>query len=935
MSSSSSLSMSGPVPIPFITQDPRNPAHFVIDPTAAKLLSNIKGRICPVVVAGPYRSGKSTLLNLLLPPSSPSTSSSSSKRAGFAVGSSVEAVTKGIWLWGEPVHVKESGKTLLFLDSEGLGSLGSQATFDVQMFSLSLLLSSLFVLNTQGAINENALEQLELVLQMTERVRAREPPQPQPAAASAKRSASSSSSSTPSSSDSDMASLAAHFPDFLWVLRDFFLQLEDASGSPITAREYLENALRPVKGGARAAEKNRIRSVLSTVFPHRDCVPLVRPVEDEKKLQRLAQLTERDLRPEFVAQINRLRQRVYEQAKEKTVEGSPINGPAYLALAHTYLQSMNSGGIPVIHSAWTSVVELQGKEGLDEALRTFTALLRQATGALLTTADFDHACAEARSSALQVLREYAIGDADVQARLTALLTTRMDEVAERERRLNASQAREHNSAACAAAWKKVGGDALVDAADGTHWTDAEQRFLAEYEKHAKGEGKDDIGRRLLGDKKDLLMQRLVQRRAAELKEAEAVRKEKEAVEKRASKAEAELSQRLLEASYAKKELDRLQAERKAAEDEKKTAQHERNALQDQLREAQAEAKRARREHNTEVDDLCGRLKKAEAESKRFSEQLDLTVRERKQSESEADDRHRRELAQKERELASMRRELQEATKDLDSARDASLEDKHASDARHEKERTAWTAQLQAKERELKALNAAHTDTDDRVVRLQSELKKAREDVEFYRDRAGAEAEANEELRAENARSKEKPEESQPKTSFKKVMEGIDLQRAQANSAAAAQSVDHSRKRRREDADVELKHGQEHDDGMQFDSVHDDDGGDVNGADEPSSRYPLPPSSSPPARPSTAMSSGGRKSLAPSRVSTGAGAVSEEAVNPASLTIQQLKSWLTEMDVALPVKAGKRDFYVDLVYQHEPELEQHFPRRAQPAAKGKK
>lgn len=42
------------------------------------------------------------------------------------------------------------GVTYLFLDSEGLGALSSHSsqTFDVSIFTLSVLLASLFVLNT-------------------------------------------------------------------------------------------------------------------------------------------------------------------------------------------------------------------------------------------------------------------------------------------------------------------------------------------------------------------------------------------------------------------------------------------------------------------------------------------------------------------------------------------------------------------------------------------------------------------------------------------------------------------------------------------------------------------------------------------------------------------------------------------------------------------
>lgn len=36
---------------------------------------------------------------------------------------------------------------------------------------------------------------------------------------------------------------AEFMPDFVWVLRDFSLNLVDSEGHPITPNEYLENAL--------------------------------------------------------------------------------------------------------------------------------------------------------------------------------------------------------------------------------------------------------------------------------------------------------------------------------------------------------------------------------------------------------------------------------------------------------------------------------------------------------------------------------------------------------------------------------------------------------------------------------------------------------------------------------------------------------------------
>ncbi len=41
---------------------------------------------------------------------------------------------------------------------------------------------------------------------------------------------------------------AKYFPSFLWIIRDFTLQLIDMDGEPITSKEYLEEALKIQQG---------------------------------------------------------------------------------------------------------------------------------------------------------------------------------------------------------------------------------------------------------------------------------------------------------------------------------------------------------------------------------------------------------------------------------------------------------------------------------------------------------------------------------------------------------------------------------------------------------------------------------------------------------------------------------------------------------------
>jgi hypothetical protein len=112
-------------------------------------------------------------------------------------------------------------------------------------------------LRQMGGIDEAALERLQLIVEMTKHIQVR-----------AARDASSSASAS---------ELAMYTPAFLWLLRDFYLDLEDKMGNPITPSDYLESALAPVPGDSVSVQsKNTIRSSIKSLFPSRDCFALVR-----------------------------------------------------------------------------------------------------------------------------------------------------------------------------------------------------------------------------------------------------------------------------------------------------------------------------------------------------------------------------------------------------------------------------------------------------------------------------------------------------------------------------------------------------------------------------------------------------------------------------------------------------------------------------------
>ncbi|KAM5264956.1 guanylate-binding protein 4-like, partial [Hipposideros larvatus] len=147
----------------------------------------------------------------------------STPSAGFSLGSRVQSHTKGIRMWCVP-HPEKPNRTLVLLDTEGLGDVekGDNQN-DSWIFALAILLSSTFVYNSMGTINQQAMDQLHYVTELTDRIRA---------------------NSSPDASEvEDSAAFVSFFPDFVWTLRDVSLDLE-ADGQPISADQYLENSVK-------------------------------------------------------------------------------------------------------------------------------------------------------------------------------------------------------------------------------------------------------------------------------------------------------------------------------------------------------------------------------------------------------------------------------------------------------------------------------------------------------------------------------------------------------------------------------------------------------------------------------------------------------------------------------------------------------------------
>uniref|UniRef100_A0A2K5KCB9 GB1/RHD3-type G domain-containing protein n=1 Tax=Colobus angolensis palliatus TaxID=336983 RepID=A0A2K5KCB9_COLAP len=219
----------------------------VTGPMSLKILSAIKQPVVVVAIVDLYRTGKSYLMNKL-----------AGKKKGFSLGSTVQSHTKGIWMWCVP-HPKKPGHILVLLDTEGLGDVEKN---DSWIFALAILLSSTFVYNSMGTINQQ-------------------------------------------NENEDSADFVSFFPDFVWTLRDFSLVLL-AEGQPITADKYLTYSLKLNHDGRSPPTPfktfNLPQLCIQKFFPKKRCFIFDRPVH-RKKFAQLTKPRDEELDPEFVQQV--------------------------------------------------------------------------------------------------------------------------------------------------------------------------------------------------------------------------------------------------------------------------------------------------------------------------------------------------------------------------------------------------------------------------------------------------------------------------------------------------------------------------------------------------------------------------------------------------------------------------------------------------------
>uniref|UniRef100_A0A452T1Q2 Guanylate binding protein 1 n=1 Tax=Ursus maritimus TaxID=29073 RepID=A0A452T1Q2_URSMA len=373
--------------------------ELVANQEALEILSANKNPLVVVAIVGLYRTGKSYLMNKL-----------AGKNKGFSLGASVQSHTKGIWMWCVP-HPKKPNHTLVLLDTEGLGDVekGDNQN-DSWIFALAILLSSTLVYNSMGTINQQAMDQLHYVTELSDRIRAKSSPN--------------------ADGIEDSADFVSFFPDFVWTLRDFSLELE-ANGKAITADEYLENSLKLKQGTTQSDQNfNLPRLCIRKFFPKKKCFIFDRPTQ-RKKLGQLETLHDSDLDSEFVQQAAAFCSYIFSNSKTKTLSGGiKVNGPRLENLVLTYVNAISSGTLPCMENAVLALAQIENAAAVQKAIAHYDQAMSQKlqlpTETLQELLDLHRAC---EKEAIELFMSCSFKDVDnlFQKDLGAQLEKKQDD----------------------------------------------------------------------------------------------------------------------------------------------------------------------------------------------------------------------------------------------------------------------------------------------------------------------------------------------------------------------------------------------------------------------------------------------------------------------------------------------------------------------------
>nr|XP_058956417.1 guanylate-binding protein 6-like [Pocillopora verrucosa] len=326
----------------------------VVD-VAIERLKSIKGPVCVVSIAGPYRKGKSYIL-----------SKAFDQGGVFPLGVSLDPETMGIWMWIVPDKLKDSNGqefTVVLLDSEGIDAVSSGESNDHCIFTLTILLASVLIYNSADVPTRTDLHGLDFIVKLSQRIQFRS-------------SAQTSDSVSGESVQADTNQFRKTFPFFIWLLRDVFLCIP---GDCNSIKDFFLSRVFKFDHASKGDQSHQVAESILNFFPGFDVFKLPQPSSDPEVLLNLNRdEVQQDVKKSFFQGVQEFKALLRSKLSPKRSfnDGEYVTGEALAALVNIYVSALNTPGtVPNVQSAWESFVHTKCTETKLAALQVYEKIM--------------------------------------------------------------------------------------------------------------------------------------------------------------------------------------------------------------------------------------------------------------------------------------------------------------------------------------------------------------------------------------------------------------------------------------------------------------------------------------------------------------------------------------------------------------------------------
>ncbi|XP_016066830.1 PREDICTED: guanylate-binding protein 6-like isoform X2 [Miniopterus natalensis] len=123
---------------------------------------------------------------------------------------------------------------------------------------------------------------------------------------------------------------------------------------------------------------NLPRECIRHFFPKRKCFVFDRPTNDKKLLANIEKVEENQLDPQFQEQTKNFCYHIFTQARTKTLKkGILVTGKRLKTLVVTYVDAINSGGVPCLENAVTALAQLENSAAVQKAAEHYSQQMDQ------------------------------------------------------------------------------------------------------------------------------------------------------------------------------------------------------------------------------------------------------------------------------------------------------------------------------------------------------------------------------------------------------------------------------------------------------------------------------------------------------------------------------------------------------------------------------